>query len=161
MPELSDLRLAWVHRPGVDPQTVPIGVSFVTARDSLDFVISGKSLMSLVHGDYASCLGWADAVREAPTVERLLMRAPADCPSGRNTLLVCPECGDLGCGAISARIQREGPWIVWRDFAYENNYDEAMTDTESYSQLGPYYFDPQQYEAELRSSRGAPSGRAV
>jgi hypothetical protein len=38
-------------------------------------------------------------------------------------LYVCPECGDLGCGALTAKVGRDGDYIVWSDFAFETGLD--------------------------------------
>ena len=36
---------------------------------------------------------------------RLLGRLPADLPPGRVAVFVCPECADLGCGAVTVRLE--------------------------------------------------------
>lgn len=56
-------------------------------------------------------------------------------------LYVCPECGDIGCGAITVNILDLGDRIVWRDFAYETNYGV----TEEYSNIKPIEIDRQSY----------------
>ncbi len=51
---------------------------------------------------------------------------------------------DLGCGAISVGIEKTGDKIVWRDFGYENDYDEnAFFD--DYRTFGPFAFDAEEY----------------
>jgi hypothetical protein len=54
--------------------------------------------------------------------------------------LVCPECGDIGCGAIAVRVTRDGGNVVWSDFARENGSEES-------SPIGcePIHFDASQY----------------
>jgi hypothetical protein len=65
--------------------------------------------------------------------------------SGRVPLSVCAECGDLGCGAITALVERTPDGFVWRDFAFENNYDGTMTDMDSYRAIGPFMFNKTEY----------------
>lgn len=60
-------------------------------------------------------------------------------------IYVSGECGDLGCGAITAIVERTPDGFVWRDFAYENDYDAGMTDVESYRGVGPFHFDRAEY----------------
>lgn len=70
-------------------------------------------------------------------------------------LFVCPECADLGCGAITMSITKEGDSFVWSEFAYENNYDEAMTDFASYASIGPFRFEARQYLSTLSAAAQA------
>jgi hypothetical protein len=87
---------------------------------------------------------------------RLLLELPADLPSGRHSLLVCPECGDAGCGVISAIIERTSEVVVWRDFGSETNYydpDEPAIgwfDLDTLAGLGPYTFRRGPYERTVR-----------
>ena len=77
-----------------------------------------------------------------------MAREPGDASEGRVTLFVCPECGDLGCGTITIRIDEGADEIVWRDFGYENNC-EGVVDRAPFSSLGPFHFDRQEYEEQL------------
>ena len=70
-----------------------------------------------------SPFGWTPPDYQKVVAQRLLLRQPPLLPSGRQELLVCPECADLGCGCISAMVQREDGNYVWRDFGYENDCD--------------------------------------
>jgi hypothetical protein len=74
-------------------------------------------------------------------------------------LSVCPECGDLGCGAITCVIEQHGPFIVWHSFGYEDNYDEAMSDFETFAAIGPFQFEAEPYRAVLESVLGAGHAR--
>jgi hypothetical protein len=65
--------------------------------------------------------------------------------SGRIPLYVCAECGDLGCGAITVLVERTPDGFVWRDLAFENNYDASITDAESYRAVGPFVFNKTEY----------------
>jgi hypothetical protein len=126
-----------------------------TAREYLDFVVSGDSLrdrLGAAAGDLIGCLGWGVPEYHQVAVEQLLLERPTELASGRHMLYVCPECGDIGCGAITGVITREGEDIVWRDFGYENDYDEGISRREDLASLGPFYFDAGQYSAVLRSA---------
>lgn len=56
-------------------------------------------------------------------------------------LYVCSDCGDLGCGAITAKISFQEKTITWSDFAYENSIEIVV----SYPQIGPYTFERDTY----------------
>src|SRR5215216_2128667 len=99
MTTLSRLELAPLHRPGWRSGDVS-----VTERWSWDFVVDGRSLNAHISDDVAGVLGWGDAAWEEGVVEKLLGRAPPDLPPDRVALYVCPECGDLGCGAVTASL---------------------------------------------------------
>ena len=139
MTDLSRLELAPLHRPG----------GARTERWSWDFVIDGASLSALIGGDVAGALGWRAPEQEAAVADRLLRRAPADLPPDRVALYVCPECGDLDCGAVTAAVAREGDVLVWRDFAWERLSD--VPDGERLS-LRPFRFSRATYGRALRAA---------
>jgi hypothetical protein len=82
-------------------------------------------------------------------IKRLLKLEPADFPSDRVAIYVCPECGDLGCGAISVEIIFSKDYVTWKSFGYQNNYEDAI-ETDCYSSVGPFVFDRICYEALFR-----------
>ncbi len=130
----SRFELHWRIRPGGDGRT---------ERRYLDFVVNGESLYDQLRaGDQVTPLGcWApDSEREH--IQQLLSA------SGLVALYVCAECGDLGCGAITALVERTPDGIVWRDFAFENpRRDDA--DVESYRAVGPLVFNKTEYRRVL------------
>lgn len=130
------------------------GVPFKTERPFLDFVIDGVSLYEAAakDRDLVSVI-WTDPPvpdERMKAIRRLLAAEPGDASDGRISLYVCPECGDLGCGAITIRIEGTSGEIVWRDFGYENNY-EAHVEREPFAPLGPYRFDRVDYTAQLEA----------
>jgi hypothetical protein len=125
------------------------GGAGITERDYLDFVIDGRLLSEQIGGDLVTCLGWAVASENTRAVRRLLLDEPADFPNGRRSLYVCPECGDLGCGAVSAVIENVDNQIMWRDFGYENDYENIVR-LDDYRNLGPFVFDAAEYERVIR-----------
>ena len=127
-----------------------IGGRGQTPRSWLDFVVDGASLADrLKAGDYIGCLGWGDTTVEASSLQQLMGNEPSELPEGRMMIYVCPECGDLGCGAVTVTVRREGDEIVWDSFRFENDYDPEMTDHERYGDVGPFQFDAEQYSQAL------------
>jgi hypothetical protein len=88
---------------------------------------------------------WPD---EFSRVQQLLGQTPPELADGRLALYVCPECGDLGCGAVTVVVDRIGDDVVWRDLGWQNDY-EPNVDFESFAGVGPFRFDRSQYEAVL------------
>lgn len=85
-------------------------------------------------------------LQELPPNTHLLGEPSADLTlDGRAALLICPMCGDLGCGAELARIEIGEDTVTWRDFIY-GNHDPAMDKSLDCE----FVFDRQQYEDELR-----------
>ena len=140
MKEVSALRLVWKRRTGGGGRT---------QRDFLDFVIDGQSLSAVV-GDQISCLGWFVPEENAKAARRLLLEEPADLPENRRTLYVCPECGDIACGAVSLVVERVENKIIWRDFGYENY--EGVVRGEGFEGVGPFVFDRSEYEKVIKQA---------
>jgi hypothetical protein len=144
----SQLTLGWRLRPGAGN---------VTERRHLDFLVDGQSLfVTLQAGDYdlIGRLGWEGHAEDTAAIEQLLLQTPSPISDGRHMLFVCPECGDLGCGALTVQIAATSDGIIWRDFAHENNYDPDMTERERFRPVGPFIFAAEQYAEALRR-RGA------
>ena len=90
----------------------------------------------------------------AKAIKRLLLKEKADLPNGRRSVFVCSECGDLGCGAITAVVDERGGTITWKDFGYENNYEDKI-DLDKYGAIGPFTFNAKTYgQALLRVMDG-------
>ncbi len=127
--------------------TRPIGAN-QSAREYYDFIVSGKSLKTILNietSDYITLFGWGtnqDYVRHILNVFRLKEKSEID--SGRVMIYVCPECGDIDCGAITATIKDLGDRIVWSEFGYETNYSGL---TETYENIKPIEFGRTNYFA--------------
>jgi hypothetical protein len=125
--------------------------SYKSERHFLDFVVSGQSLWEKVGKprDMVSVFCHEYAREETiKAANRLLLTENANLPADRRSLFICSECGDIGCGAITALVVRDGHSIVWKTFGYENNYEENIL-LDDYKQLGPFTFDLQHYERTL------------
>jgi hypothetical protein len=138
----SVLTLEWKRREGGGGRT---------QRDYLDFVVDGDPLSEKVGGDLASCLGWFVPEQNAKAIHRLMLKEPADLPNNRYSLYVCPECGDLDCGAVSVAIERAGDKIIWRDFGFQTGYDKTVR-YEELESIGSFTFDRAQYRNALRGA---------
>jgi hypothetical protein len=122
----------------------------MTYRRYLDFTVDGQSIGALTGAqsrDLIGRLGWCPAQEDRAAVEQLLLRQPARLPNARQLLYVCPECGDIGCGAITALVELDGDAVTWRDFGYENDYDANMT--QSFQGVGPFRFSLRDYQDVL------------
>lgn len=131
-------------------------LSFVEARrigggrrtEYLDFAINGRPLREIVQpGDFIGLFGWLDRSWELKFFAQLLLREPSELPSGRVPLYICPECADLGCGAVSVRITKSDDSFVWSDFSFENNYEIEGAD--SCPDLRDFVFQKSEYYRAL------------
>jgi hypothetical protein len=127
-----------------------------TGRVYADVVVDGVALSTHMRrkGDHISCLGWGPKPMQDDAVARLLMQAPPDLASGRVSLYVCPECGDLSCGAITVRIERRGDVVTWRDFWYEGDYEGFPSNNTLLEDLGPYFFAWEEYQGAVKAGYG-------
>ncbi len=141
MDKTSVLQLEWKRREGGSGRT---------QRDYLDFIVDGQPLSEKIGGDLASCLGWFVAAENTKAVRRLLLEESADLPNNRRSLYVCPECGDLECGAITAVIERGGDKIIWRDFGFQRNSDD-VTPVRGYRDIS-FAFERAQYNQALKGA---------
>lgn len=73
-------------------------------------------------------------------------------PFGRTPLYICAECGDVGCGAVTAEIEVLEEQVVWRRFGYENSYEDFGADA-VFEGVGPFVFTRSNYEAVLDQFR--------
>jgi len=125
--------------------------TYKSERHFLDFIIDGQSL-------WERCGKSRDAVsvlcvefefdETTKSVDRLLLREYSDLPSDRHKLFICAECGEIGCGAVTLRVEKNGATVAWKDFGYENNYEEGIH-LDDYRHIGPFVFDADQYQNQL------------
>jgi hypothetical protein len=126
--------------------------TYKTGRSYLDFVIDGVSLSERFTSAGFDLVGvfsksWIPEANKA-TLRRLLLEKASDFPNGRCSVFVCGECGDLGCGAVSAHISASDNTVIWKDFGFQNNHDCEIR-FEKLSDLGPFHFDVKNYRSKL------------
>ena len=98
-----------------------------------DIAVDGKRLAEHfvgrngAHPSEVATIGWKHAAFSSAQdiLQQLQGLRDSGLKSGRVPILVCEECGDLGCGTIAARIKRMGTIVTWSDWAYENGYEPA------------------------------------
>ncbi len=73
-------------------------------------------------------------------------------PHGRVPVYICAECGDIGCGAVTARIEHLDDRVVWRDFSYENGY-EPFDPADVFPNIGPFSFERRAYLTTIQVFR--------
>jgi hypothetical protein len=93
-----------------------------TPRRFLDFIVDGQSLYERHGSDFISPLGWLPEDHDERAAQRLLRKEAPDI-EGRVAIYICPECGDLDCGALTTLITRDSGDIVWRDVAVSSLFD--------------------------------------
>jgi len=121
----------------------------------LDFVVDGRSVREMVDGARGHvtelCRPWLHAVPES--VDRLLGRLGTDgLAENRVALLVCGVCGDLGCGAVTARLDVSQDQVSWSEFLWEGGVGEVTSIDLEHEFDGRIVFDRAGYEAMLRSA---------
>ena len=139
----------------------PTTASEMSARYSVDFIVNGTSLHELLRADPLAgrfCQAWfAKSLPE--TAEVFLLKRVPDLENGRVMLYICNGCGDISCGAITLQVSNtEDGGYVWSDFAFENDYDEEMTDRASHAAIGPFRFSAEQYQAAIEHAASLVEG---
>jgi hypothetical protein len=95
-------------------------------RRGRKYIVNDKNLVRLFPAsDLVTPFGWLERRDEARFARQLLLTKASELPSGRVPLYICPHCGDLGCGTITARIIREADSYVWTEFAREDTSQSA------------------------------------
>lgn len=120
-------------------------------RRFLDFEADGSSLYDSVRERGFDCIGsiWLDP-EAAAGAQHLLGEAAADLSPDRVAVFVCPECGDLGCGAVTVRIQVGSDVVTWDDWAWQTG-DDPEPDRQGPEDMPTLSFDRETYEQALRA----------
>ncbi len=120
-----------------------------TSVDFQEFCINEKSLLELLPTqDVVGIIGSFKPEFDKEAVSQLLLKENSVLNSGRIPIYICPECGDLGCGAITVSIEESADTYTWKDFGFENNYDEELL--AEYNEIGPFTFSKMEYESTLK-----------
>lgn len=97
----------------------------------LDWTVNGQPLRFMLGWENApsdtTCMvtGW-DLDAGLAWLESLGSAGAGDFPDGRAAVLVCQECGDLECGALSVSITREAATVRWSDFGWQVPHEEGF-----------------------------------
>jgi hypothetical protein len=128
-------------------------------RDFVDFVVDGRPLLFQL-SDLDAVSPLASDVPPAIFTEHvrsLLLEAGAPLTDGRYVIYGCPECEGIGCGAVTAVIERSGEDFVWRDFAWQTD-ERADLELNGYHGIGPFRFHGGEYRSALHSLLDGDSG---
>ena len=121
--------------------------------EHLEFMVSGKPLrgyLQIEKFDLIGSLGWTKNIQyEIKKINEFLGIEGPELKTLRSCFYVCPECGDIGCGAITAKIQFMSEQVIWKEFGFEDNL--SGPNLESYSTVGPFIFDREEYSALFES----------
>ncbi|WP_026209867.1 hypothetical protein [Cytophaga aurantiaca] len=121
----------------------------------IDFVVSDKSLSDLfvvTDLDLVGALGWSEnKAYESEQLDQFLGLKASELKTGRISFYVCPMCADIGCGAITARIEITDTSVIWKDFGYETDYSEP--ELEAYNHIGPFVFEKIVYDKVMEGIR--------
>ena len=119
-----------------------------TDRKYIDFIINGQSLKKLLHispNGEIGAFGWTENIEyENKRVEEFLGIEKPELETGRTSFYVCGGCGDIGCGAITAKIVVTDKTVIWNDFGYEDGSAEQV-DLTDYKEIGAFEFDKTEY----------------
>ncbi|HTJ11438.1 MAG TPA: hypothetical protein VL547_05420 [Dinghuibacter sp.] len=111
-------------------------------REFLEFYVSGRSLKSILGIEDSDLVTSIDLDRNNKQILNVFRgKEKSRLETGRVMIYVCPECGDIGCGAITAIILDRGAKIIWSDFGSEAG--DGVT--ELYAHIEPIEFDRQSY----------------
>ena len=123
----------------------------------LDFTVDGERLFSRLNDLTADGLDFVGVIQDSwpveavASIERLLDEAPGDLPDGRTSLYICPECGDLGCGAVTASLEFGTDYVTWHDLAWQADYDDEVSALGEESASVSVTFARKDYEDVLRA----------
>ncbi|WP_448547977.1 hypothetical protein [Thalassotalea fusca] len=84
-------------------------------------------------------------------VNQLLLNETSELESGRVPIYVCNCCGDLGCGALTVKIEFIDGFFVWSDFGYENNYETGFHQNDYMKRTGPFKFSKENYQNTINA----------
>jgi hypothetical protein len=121
-------------------------------RNYYDFNISGQSLMTILKADnrdLISPFGWGDKNYEQEIIKEFTGQKNPQISGERLMIYVCAECGDLGCGAITAELKIIDTKVIWKNFRYEDNSSEI--DFTSFKDIPPFEFDRSDYFKKFKN----------
>lgn len=125
-----------------------LGGAMRSQRFYFDFIIDGKPLSELLGVKENGMIGvlgtFSHGNYEKEKISELLLEKETELGNGRVIIYGCSECLDIGCGAMTVKIEKVDNSIIWKEFAYENEYEE--TDFEEYKKIGSFVFEQKAYQ---------------
>lgn len=148
----SSLSVELLHREGFQS-----GLIKVTERLSLDFLVDGQSLYTMLMEAYDTPDVMGAFVADRPQANRetqaiFLLRRPDPELKTRVKLFICPECGDLDCGAMTMEITNYGDGYTWQNFAFEGYPGDDLVEHITFPDIGPFTFSAKDYERLMESA---------
>ncbi len=126
-----------------------------TERSFVDFTVDGLSLFELMCSRGHDCitpLGWGNSDLEAAALRRLRLEDERSLNGDREPIFVCAECGEIGCGAVTARITADKGLVHWAGFGWETTWEDGVS-RDGYEAIGPFAFEFRLYRATLVHTR--------
>lgn len=123
-------------------------------RSFADFRIDERSLLEILvtadggHSDYMSGFVSGYSEQNLRFADSLIRCNRPEAEPCRVVIYICPECGDIGCGAYSVQIRSLRDEIIWEEFAYENGYEEPRV----ISDVGPFIFSSPPYVRVVKNA---------
>ena len=110
-----------------------------------DILIDNKSIRDILDSDSITPIGWGVKAESRRAINKIRIKEKSDLFSGKIELLVCPACGDIGCGAITVSISRKDGTIIWHDFISEDGSKGDENHPFEKIDVGSFVFEKNQY----------------
>lgn len=132
---LKDLELVWTKHESKE----------YSNRHYLDYIVSGQPLREYLRikgKSNVTPFGFFPIINEQKRALReFRLQQKTQLASNRIELYICECCGDISCGAITAKIIDAGNRIIWTGFANQNNPEDIIEEIPA----EPIEFDRQSY----------------
>lgn len=131
-----------------------LGAPDRTPSETIDFIIDGESLYKMLRAGERDSVGlFSRGWDNEKSAKEYKLEAKSDLDDGRILVFGCAECLDIGCGGFTMKIEFDGENFIWSDFAFENNYDDSMTERECYGSVGPFIFSKDAYLEMIEAAK--------
>ena len=115
---IKTLQLSWTKHQSKD----------TSDQQYLDYIVSGQSLreyLGIENKSSVTPFGFFPNKEELKrSFKEFRLQQKSYLPGDRIELYSCECCGDIGCGAITAKIIDKGDKIIWTNFANQSRHDE-------------------------------------
>lgn len=116
--------------------------------------MNGQSLLRQLveknggHADFMGCFVKGHPVQNSKMLAELLVLSDQSSEPAPIHIYICPECGDIACGAYSVHVEKKSGYYEWSKFHYFNGYEVPHLVEE----IGPFCFEEKAYELALESA---------